>query len=180
VVDGIQDDTDDALGTLVTQGTLDPDLRLRMQVADVDGNIGGVRPRLSSNPVAADLPAPPALGGVPIALDPFGAALDLRFTDVLPDAAAQPGLYRVVLTATGGGRWVIWTTDPPDANGPEVQVHLPFLGPGPDFPLAAGDLGCRISLFAWPALDQASYLWSDVEREFDLFSHSKLLTVTPP
>jgi Bacterial Ig-like domain len=180
VVDGIQDDTDDALGTLVTQGTLDPDLRLRMQVADVDGNIGGVRPRLSSNPVAADLPAPPALGGVPIALDPFGAALDLRFTDVLPDAAAQPGLYRVVLTATGGGRWVIWTTDPPDSNGPEVQVHLPFLGPGPDFPLAAGDLGCRISLFAWPALDQASYLWSDVEREFDLFSHSKLLTVTPP
>jgi hypothetical protein len=35
-------------------------------------------------------------------------------------------------------------------------------------------------MFAWPALDPANFLWTDVEREFDLFSHSKLLTVTPP
>ncbi len=178
-VDGIQDTPDDRLGIYVLNGTLDADLRLRMQLEDSAGNIGGVRPRFSSNPVAEDPPAPAALGAIPIALDPFGAADDLNFTDVLPDSAGQPGLYRVVLTDAGGGRWVIWTTDPPDAKGPEVQVRLPYLD-GVNLPLAPGDLDCRIQLFAWPALDLTGFLWSDVEREYDLFSRSSLLTVTPP
>jgi len=179
-VDGIQDNPDDLLGEYVTAGAIDPDLKLRMQVVDPDGNVGGVRPRLSSNPVAEDPPAACALGVIPIDLDPFGEANTLYFTDVLPDSAGEPGLYRVVLTDIDGARWVIWTTDPPDAKGPEVQMHLPFFGPGISFPLAPGDLQCRISSFAWPAFDNTNFLWSDIEREFDLYSHSTLLTVTPP
>ena len=179
-VDGIADDPDDQLGSYVQQGTLDADLRLRMQIEDIEGNVGGVRPRLSASPVAEDLPAPPALGAIPMELDLFGTAYAFSFTDVLPDALGEPGLYRIVLTDGSGGRWVIWTTDPPDANGPEAQVHLPFVGTGLTFPLAPGDLGCRISAFAWPTLDTANFLWSDVEREFDRFAHSTLLTVTPP
>jgi len=163
----------------VLNGTLDPDLRLRMQVMDGAGNVGGVRPRFSSNPVAEDPPAAADLGLVPMDVDPLGLADVLNFTDVLPDSAGQPGLYRVVLTDLDGTRWVIWTTDPPDVRGPEVQVRLPFLD-GLGLPLAPGDLECRIDMYAWPALDQAAFLWTDVEREFDLFSHSTVLPVTPP
>jgi len=179
-VDGIQDDPADELGSYVTKGTIDPDLLLRMQVLDNAGNIGGVRPRLSTNPVAAAATAAAQLGATPMTADPLLEANTLWFTDVLPDAAGQPGLYRVVLTDGAGARWVIWTADPPDSAGPEVPVYLPFLGAGPTFPLAPGDLGCRISLFAWPTLDHASFLWTDVEREYDLFSHSALLTVPQP
>ena len=179
-VDGIQDTPDDLLGTYVVQGTLDGDLRLRMQVMDIDGNIGGARPRLSSNPVAADPPAASTLGVFPMEPDALGLANLMNFTDVLPDSAGEPGLYRVTLTDALGGRWVIWTSDPPDVNGPEVQVRLPLIGPGSTFPMAPGDLDCRISLFAWPALDPAVFLWTDVDREYDLFSHSAPLIVTPP
>lgn len=179
-VDGIQDNPNDQLGSYVIQGTFDADLRLRMQLLDTDGNVGGVRPRFSSNPVASDPPAAAGLGVIPIQPDLLGLADVLSFTDVLPDSAGEPGLYRVTLTDGNGGRWVIWTPDQPDALGPELQVRLALLGPGFTFPMAPGDLECRISMFAWPALDPANFLWTDVEREFDLFSHSKLLTVTPP
>ena len=179
VVDGIQDSPTDRLGTLVTNGTIDPDLMLRMQVMDGAGNVGGVRPRFSTNPVAADPPAAADLGLVPMAVDPLGGADVLNFTDVLPDATGMPGLYRVVLTDLDGTRWVIWTTDPPDSRGPEVQVRLPYLD-GIGLPLAPGDLECRIDMYAWPTLDPAAFLWSDVEREFDRFSHSTVLPVTPP
>ncbi len=178
-VDGIQDTPDDRLGNYVLNGTLDPDLLLRMQVEDTAGNIGGVRPRFSTNPVAEDPPAAPGLGAIPIETDPFLVADELNFTDVLPDAAGQAGLYRVVLTDIDGGRWVVWTRDPPDVRGPEVQVRLPFLD-GLGLPLAPGDLDCRIQLFAWPTLDPSGFLWTDVEREYDLFSRSSMLTVTPP
>src|SRR5258708_5932887 len=142
-----------------------------MQVEARAGNIGGVRPRFSTNPVAEDPPAAPGLGAIPIETDPFLVADELNFTDVLPDAAGQAGLYRVVLTDIDGGRWVVWTRDPPDVRGPEVQVRLPFLD-GLGLPLAPGDLDCRIQLFAWPTLDPSGFLWTDVEREYDLFSRS--------
>ncbi|MBK7641648.1 MAG: Ig-like domain-containing protein [Planctomycetes bacterium] len=179
-VDGIQDSPTDLLGDYVVGGTIEADLRLHMQVEDSDGNLGGVRPRLSSGPVAEDPPAAADLGVIPIELDGLGLADTLWFTDVLPDSVGQPGLYKVVLTDVAGGRWVIWTTDPPDVDGPEVPVRLPLIGSGLGFPLAAGDLDCRISLYAWPALDTANFLWSDVEREYALFSRSKPLVVTPP
>jgi hypothetical protein len=178
-VDGIQDSPTDLLGAYVLSGTIDPDLMLRMQVMDAAGNVGGVRPRFSTNPLAADPPAAADLGLVPMDFDPLGLADVLNFTDVLPDSTGQPGLYRVVLTDLDGTRWVIWTTDPPDASGPEVQVRLPYLD-GVGLPLAPGNLDCRIDLYAWPTLDQAAFLWTDVEREFDRFSHSTLLPVTPP
>lgn len=178
-VDGIEDSPTDRLGIYMLNGTFDPDLMLRMQVLDAAGNVGGVRPRFSTNPLASDPPAAADLGLIPMDVDPLGLADVLNFTDVLPDSAGQPGLYRVTLTDVDGTRWVIWTTDPADFKGPEVQVRLPYLD-GLGLPLAPGDLECRIDLFAWPTFDPAAFLWTDVDREYGLFSRSTLLPVTPP
>ena len=179
-VDGIQDDANDELGSLVQSGTIEADLRLRVQVSDIDGNTAGVRPRFSAGSGTVDPPAPPALGVVPIDLDVAGLSYNLSFTDVLPDADAQVGLYRVTVTDSAGKRWVVWRTDRPDAAGGELLVHLPFVASGTTFPLAAGDLDCHVALFAWPSFDATNFLWTDIEREYDRFAFSTTLTVTPP
>ncbi len=137
---------------------------LRMQVTDIDGNTAGVRPRFSAGTVTVDPPAPPALGAIPIDLDVGGLSYDVSFTDVLPDSAGQPGLYRVVVTDSAGKRWVVWRTDRPDASGSEAIVHLPFVAAGTTFPLAAGDLHCQISAFAWPTFDALAELPVDRRR----------------
>lgn len=179
-VDGIQDDANDALGRYVQSGTIEADLRLRVQVSDIDGNTAGVRPRFSAGSGTVDPPAPPALGLIPIDLDIAGLSYNLSFTDVLPDSDSQTGLYRVTVTDSAGKRWVVWRTDRPDAAGGELLVHLPFVATGTSFPLAAGDLDCQVALFAWPSFDATQFLWSDIEREYDRFAFSTTLTVTPP
>ena len=125
------------------------------------------------------VPAPPALSATPATLDPGGIALDLSFADVFPDSLGLPGgLYRVTVVDGAGRAWTIWRLDQPDAAGPDAVVHLPFLGGV--FPLAAGDLSVRISAFAWVSFDPGLFLWSDVEREHELFSHLAATIVTPP
>lgn len=112
--------------------------------------------------------------------NPGGISFDLTFPDVLPDTLAPPGtgLYRVELTDSAGRRWAIFAPDPSDAAGPDVVVHVPDLAG--IFPLAPGDLSARISAWSWPGLDLSQFLWSDIEREHDLFVHSIGQTFTPP
>jgi hypothetical protein len=177
--DGIQDVPGDQLGRLVTQGTIDADLLVRVEVVDVDGNRGGSRPRLSLTTLSLSPPAPPLLSANPATPNPGGESFDLTFADVLPDAASPPGkgLYRIVLT-DGARSWTLFRPDPPDASGPDVVLHVPDLGGV--FPLAAGSLDGRISAWSWPGLDLSRFLWSDIEREHDLFAHSKIQSFTPP
>jgi hypothetical protein len=154
--DGVQEAPADELGELVRDGRIDADLLLRAEVVASDGARGGARPRLSG-----------------------GEALELSFSDVLSDAAGQPGLYRVHLTDGAGLGWDVWRLDAPDASGPEAIVHLPLIDAGA-LPMGAGSLAVRLSAWSWGTFDPESFLWTDVEREFDRFAHSAALSVTPP
>jgi hypothetical protein len=178
--DGIQDVPIDVLGRLVTQGTIDADLLLRVEVVDPAGNRGGVRPRFSLASGGLTVPAAPALGPNPATPNAGGMSFDLTFPDVLPDVLSAPGrgLYRVVLTDSAGRRWTSFRPDPPDAAGPNVVLHVPNLAG--TFPLAPGPLDGRISAWSWPGLDLGEFLWTDVEREHDLFVHSIASSFTPP
>jgi hypothetical protein len=177
-VDGIENLGGDQLGRYVKSQTIDADLLLRVEVVDAQGNRGGVRPRLSMLTPTLLAPAAPTPGPAPFAFN--AATLDFAFPDVLTDAAGEGGIYRVVLTDGTGFSWRIWRLDTPDSAGPDAVVHLPLIGPGGTLPLTAGDLGAQISAFAWPTFDPASFLWTDVEREFDHFAHTTSVTVTPP
>jgi hypothetical protein len=135
---------------------------------------------LSDASVAIDLPLPPAPGAAPIALDGSRGAYVLSFTDLHDDTRPETGLYRVVVTDADDKRWVIWTRDLPDAQGPEFRVRLPFVGPGGSFPLAAGDLFALVSLYAYPELDPSEFMYSDLERFYTRFALSSRLQLTPP
>jgi hypothetical protein len=43
-----------------------------------------------------------------------------------------------------------------------------------------GGRSCRISAWSWPTLDLSNFLWSDVDREHDLFVHAVAQSFTPP
>lgn len=176
-VEPIDDPPAYTLGRLAQQGMVEAPLMLRAEVSDPDGNIGGVRHRLPFNaavlvPIAAAQLATPA-----VVINPSLLADDLTFTDVIPDAAGEPGIYRVTLTDVDGLSWTIYCPDPPDSAGPDVTVHLPYAGPGNVIPLAPGPVECQISAFAWPGFDIAQFLWTDIDREHDLYSYSAPTTI---
>jgi hypothetical protein len=168
------------LGRLVKQGTVEVPLMLRVEITDSASNIGGVR---SALPLSASTLAPPAsavLANPAVTLNPGFLSLDLSFSDVLPDAIGEPGLYRVTLTDVNGLHWTIFRPDAPDSAGPDAIAHLPFVSPTATLPLAPGPLGCQVSAFAWPTFDPAHFLWTDVAREHDLYSHAASASFTPP
>jgi Bacterial Ig-like domain len=165
------------LGRLAIQGTVEAPLMLRAEITDTAGNIGGVRERLPFTMAALLPPAPPVLGSPAVVANSGLAADDLTFTDVIPDAAAEPGIYRVTLTDSTGVRWTIYRPDAPDSAGPNAIAHLPYAGPSNMIPLAPGPVQCQISAFAWPGFDITQFLWTDIEREHDLYSHTASATI---
>ena len=179
-VDGIADVPTDLLGRYVTRGTIGADLQLRAQVLDTVGNVGVARPRLSVSALLPMKPPAPALLSPPVVVDAGGTGLDLSFTDVLPDSTGETGIYRVTLTDSVGQKWTVWRSDTPDSAGSNITVHLSFVGAGGTFPLTTGTITVQIALFAWPGFDPAQFLWSDIEREYDLASFSKSQTFTTP
>ena len=178
--DPIMDVGTDKLGRFVTQGTIEPLLRLRMECVDASGNRGGARPTLPTATSTFVALAPPTPEVVPLVQTLGSDALDVEFADVISDAAGQGGLYRVTVTDGLGAAWTVWAIDPPDSNGPVVSVRLPLIGAGGTLPLLSGDVDVQVSAFAWSTFDALEFLWSDVEREFDLFSHAATVTATPP
>jgi hypothetical protein len=172
-VDGISDDAEDELGELVTRGVVDTDLFLH---AEFDGGTArtGLRPRFSGLPALPTATLTPL--AVPVVTAPAastgGHAFDIEFDDVLADAEGQSGLYRAVIRDVLGRRWVLWRTDPADAAGGEVELHVPDLSLlGDASPLEEGFVSLSVSLFAWPGLDAGEFLWSDVERLHEAFAH---------
>lgn len=178
--DGVADVMSDKLGRFVTNGTIDDDLLLRIECVDTSGNRGGVRPRFSVASATLTPPAPPAPIASPFAVNLSGQSLDFTFADVIPDSAAEQGIYKVSLTDSTGLEWTIWRLDAADAAGPNAIANLPFVGVGSTLPLAAGALSIRVSAYAWPTFDSANFMWTDVEREFDLFAHTAISSATPP
>jgi len=180
IADPISDDGVDLVGRLVQNGTLEPDLFVRAEVVNPAGARGIDRPRLSTTDSMLTPPDPIVFGVAPIALNLTGLAYDVRFPDVLPDAQLQGGIHRLILTDTIGRRWIVWRTDADDASGPDVVVHLPLTVVGEAFPLEPGDLTALASSWSWTGFDSTSFLWTDIEREFERASHSAVATIDGP
>ena len=172
-----------AAGSLGSDGVVDSDLLLRMELRDDDDNVTGVRPRQT---VLEGLPANPVLvpADVPVLVSPppggstGGDEFTLVFPNTIEDLAAEPGLYRVDLEDPAGRGWTLWR---PDTAGSEnVRVRVPDPGDAGATGLASGNISVRISAFAWPTFNPRRFLWSDVEREHDLFARAASVTLTKP
>jgi hypothetical protein len=172
-------------GFFAAQGVVDPDLFLRAELRDADGDRSLRRPRASALPglPMAGSPAVPVLQPVDVPLlqlvmqgGPLGTdrSLDLTVSDVLPDALGTSGLYEVRLEDDAGRAWHLWRADA--AGGPApLGVHFPDLGTSGSA-LGAG-LDGTAEVWAWPALDPAAFLWSDLEREHDVFASAKPVSI---
>jgi hypothetical protein len=177
-----------AAGSLGADEIVDPDPFVRVEIVDDAGNAAGARPRLST--ILALPPSPPdpefrALS-VPTPLAPLqgansgGQAFDLRLTHVIGDERAenQKGLYRVELEDLAGRVWTVWRFDPSGAADVRLRVVDPADGAGTG--LADGTLLLRASAYAWSGLDPLNFLWSDLEREFELFARAEEISFLKP
>jgi hypothetical protein len=168
----------DESGVLGVQGTVDPDLFLRMELRDAAGNRSGQRPRLSTLatlPLSFSAFAPPvAVISAPAAGSAVGGAFDVEFENALPDIAGEPGLYVVHLVDSGGRGWDLYRVDP--ADGVPAEVHAPDLAADGGTGLVTGDVDAAVELFAWPGFDAGAFLLSDVAREHDVFSAGAPIT----
>jgi hypothetical protein len=164
---------------LALDGSIDPDLRIRAVLRDLDGNLAGQRRRVSL--LGSFLPVPnfliPAsvsqLSSPPDGGASGGASYELVIGNSLQDIQNEAGLYRVWLTDDTGRRWEHWKFDEPDAAGPSFALRVPDLGAAGGQGLANGGIEAVVQSFAWPDfMTSGSFLWSDIEREFDLHSSS--------
>jgi hypothetical protein len=165
------------MGFFGLNGTVDTDLFLRCEMRDLDGNVSASRPRLSHLPMLGDTlfsaNVPVLTSPVPLG-DTGGPAYDIRFDDTLPDAAGMEGLYRVDLSDAFGRGWTLWRPDA--AGGAEVGVHVPDIGLDGGVGLLDGTITVVLSSYGWVSLDTTGFLWTDVEREANLLSHSAATT----
>lgn len=170
-----------AAGSLGADGVVDTDVSVRAEVRDVDGNAAGVRPRLSAILAGGPDPEFEALD-VPTVLTPAtntgGQAFTLTLPQVIGDDRSEGGLYRVDLTDVAGRRWSLWRIDGPGAA--DVELRAVDLADGGGSGLADGALTLRASAWAWEAFAPAAFLWSDLEREFELFALAAERTLQKP
>jgi hypothetical protein len=169
----------DLLGTLVSGGQIDGDLHLRVEFQDMAGNRTGVRPRFSLTAPTLIPPSIPALISPAPMGNTLGATYDIEFPNVILDAAAQPGLYKVTLTDVTGRRWVLWRPDELDASG-NMSVHVPEIALEGGVPLMDGTITCQISGYAWRTMSSVRFLWTDIQREHDLYVHTAPVTYSQP
>jgi hypothetical protein len=174
--DGVQDVAEDNLGTWVERGTLDGDLFLRAELTDAFGNLVGARPRLSQTDLSLLPPDAPYLLA-PASGSSVGDSFTVQVSDVILDAHTRGGLVRVLLTDDNGRSWALWRPDPTGDPG-SVDLFVPDLASVGGSPLADGTLTVSISAWAWAGFDAGAFLWSDLEREHDLFSHSMAYALT--
>ncbi len=188
VVDTVQDSMADELGIHVSRGLIESDLRLRVELTEQPlpgtflSNRAGARPKLSSAPAMIfPLGVPTILSPMPLQMTGV-SGFDVVFDGVIFDqivALGKRGLYKVTLTsqedpnnANRSRKWVLYRPDQNNLQGQPVSVHVPDISPlgGSSFP--AGAITASVSAFAWEDYDAQDFLWTDVEREYDLFSHT--------
>lgn len=162
---------------------VDTDASVRMEVRDNDGNVAAARPRLSQIQAAGNDPEFRALD-VPTVLAPAaggsagGQAFDVVLRHVIDDGRGMAGLYRVRLLDGAGRGWVLWRVDPSGT----ADVHVRVVDPtdGGVTGLADMDVTLEATAWAWTALSPSAFLWTDVEREFELFSRAGRFTFQKP
>jgi hypothetical protein len=157
----------DELGTLVADGVIDPDLFLRLELRDASGRASVRRPRFSSlagGPPVAAIDAPQVLYPTEDLTTP-GASYAVVITDQLDGSVAAGGLHRVTLTAADGRRWRLWHTDLP---GTQIRIWAPPIADAGGTPLVSGPVVAEAESLAWEGLDEGLFLWSDVDRAYDV------------
>lgn len=170
-------------GSLGSAGVVETDPFVRVEVVDLDGNAAGVRPRLSTlqaagpSPVFRALAAPRQLAPAPAA-STGGQEFTLLLTHAIGDDRTEPGLYRIDLRDVGGRVWTLWRFDP--AGSADVQVRVVDVAALGGTGLADGQLQSSVAAFAWSSLAPLDFLWTDVEREFELFSRAAPQTFVKP
>ncbi|MEM9799680.1 MAG: carboxypeptidase-like regulatory domain-containing protein [Planctomycetota bacterium] len=163
-------------GELVTRGAIDPDLFVRARLVDTDGNQVAARPRASSGSAQiAPIDVPrflvPGPGG-----STGGDAYNIQIEDTLPDSVGGDGLVRVVVTGPDSRRWILWGLDTSDAAGP-LLLSVPEIASQGGMPLADGAQTAEVRLWGAP-IDRGQFLWSDLEREHEVFGRAAPVTFT--
>ncbi len=181
VVDPISSGPMDALGELVASGLIETDLRLRVEMSEpvVPGTFfakrAGARPKLSSSPALIfPLGIPTILSPMPLELT-GPAGFDVVFDGVIFDGIVglgKRGLYKVTLTGTDDRKWVLYRPDQNNVMGQAVRVHAPDISALGGSLLPDSDIVVSVSAYAWNGFDLTDFLWTDIEREYDLFAHA--------
>lgn len=162
---------------------VDTDASIRMEVRDNDGNVAAARPRLSQIQAAGSDPEFRALD-VPTVLAPLAGAstgteaFDVVLRHVIEDGRGMAGLCRVRLLDMDGRGWDLWRVDPTGTADVRVRVVDPEDGGATG--LADMDVTLEATAWAWTALSPSAFLWTDVEREFELFSRAGRFTFQKP
>ena len=163
-------------GSLVSAGTLEPDLFLRAELIDENGARVGRRVRFSTTSGTLDPPDLPVLRlpGANSGAPPYDLSIDNVIEDA--DSTLGSGLYRALLTDSEGRRWTLWRVDVAD-GAPEISIHVPQL----DLTgLADGTISVQLSAWTWEDFDPEAFLWSEVARQHDLFAHTAVVTYSQP
>lgn len=168
-----------AAGSLGGAGVVQGDPFVRMELRDTAGNAAGARPRLGE--ILAGLPTPtfraldvPALLAPAAKSSTGGQAFTLLLEHAIGDDRTEGGLYRVVLQDDVGRRWTLWRVDP--AGVADIALRVPDLGVG----LADGPIVASPAAFAWDGFGVGGFLWSDVERLFELFAFATPVSFQKP
>jgi hypothetical protein len=163
--------------------SLDTDASIRMEVRDTAGNVAGARPRLGQIQAAGMDPEFRALD-VPTVLSPSAGsstgtqAFDIVLRHVIDDGRGMAGLYHVRLLDDEGRGWDLWRVDPTGTADVHVRVADPALLGGTG--LADTTLVLEASAWAWTGLSPGAFLWTDLERDFELFSQAARFTFEKP
>lgn len=173
-----------APGAVLPMGTFDgvvlTDLYLNGTLVDTNGARSGRRVRMSQ---AAGLPTANQLDLVdaPTITSPVatasGAGYDIVFDNVITDAEGTNGIVGAEVVDQAGRVWRLYARDPGD--GAPGRVHLVDFGAF-DTGLASGPTVARAFAVGGIALNYASFLWSDIERDWQLGASGAPVAYTVP
>ncbi|MFT5731774.1 MAG: hypothetical protein ACJAZN_000312 [Planctomycetota bacterium] len=164
-------------GELELSGAIDPERFIRIRALDAAMNEVVARPRASAvglmtAPMGVpilQLPAPGGMSG--------GAAYNVVVADTLLDATGFTfGLYRAHLTDSTGRAWTLVGLDTSDGAG-DILLSVPDIGAQGGTPLLAGQISVEVEAYA-ADLDRGEFLWTDLERQHELYSRAAPVTFT--
>ena len=137
------------------------------------------RPRFDLIPVPAVLQpiSTPGLITPGVGGNTGGPSFEMVVSDVLDVTLGQPGIYRATLTDFNGRSWVVWRLD---RAGPTLSLWTPPIAALGGVPLADGPLTASVTVFAWPSLDVAGFMWTDLDREYDVLATSAARLIHQP
>ncbi len=177
--DGVSDDAEDQLGRWVSEGLIEDDLLMRIDLEDTQGNATGRRVRFSELAIAPLLTAP----DVPVLSSPVfatgGSAFPVEFLDTLDDT--QGGLFRVRLSDVTGRSWEVWCLNEA-GSGANITANLPEIVTRGGQPLADGPLDVVVSLLGVPRteFDPAEFMWGELSANADARAHTAVLGLQQP